>query len=144
MNEKLKILAQNVVLNLHEMNDMLVNDESIALETYIHMKKIEKVFKDVLKGSQVLAIESAFETGGTFQRHGAEIQCKNGAKMWDFKGCAKWTEKKNELNDVESDLKNAFALYERGKHAFDEETGEQIDIPHVTYKSDNITIKILK
>ena len=142
--KKVKTLAQNVALNLHEINEMIVNGEGDALETFIHLKRIERLFKDVFKGAQDLAIEEAQKEGGTFQRFNAEIQNKTGAKMWDFKGCKQWADKKAELVAIEGDLKNAFALYERGKQSFDDETGEQVDIPHVTYKADNITIKLFK
>lgn len=142
--KKVKTLCQNININLYEINEQIINGDCDPLEMFVYLKRVEKLFKDVFKGVQEKAIEDAFKEGGTFERHNAEIQCKNGSKTWSFKECSKWAEKKKELNDIESDLKNAYALYERGKHAFDEETGEQIDIPVVTYKADNITVKLFK
>ena len=50
MDEKIKTLAQNVYMNLHEMNEIFVNDESTALEMYIHLKKVEKLMGKEMNG----------------------------------------------------------------------------------------------
>lgn len=143
MNKKLKELAQNVYINLHEMNEMTLNGDADALETFIHLKKIEKLFKLVVKGTQGDAIKNAFEDGGTFQRYGAEIQCKNGTKRWDFSNCDTWNDKKKELTNIEKDLKLSFSAYEQGKNMVSDD-GEITEIPKVDYSSDSIAVKILR
>jgi hypothetical protein len=143
MNEKLKTLAQNVYINLHEMNEMTLNGDADALETFVHLKKIEKLFKIMMKGTQHLAVEEAFEYGGTFERHGAEIQCKNGTKRYDFSNCASWQEIKDKLTVKEKELKLAFSAYEGGKNMVSDD-GEISEIPNVTYSADTIAVKILR
>lgn len=143
MNEKIKNLAMNISLNLHEMNEMIVNESASPLEMYIQLKKIENIFKDVLKGAQDGAILEASKYEKTFEMYGAEIQYRNGSKLWDFKNCASWVDKKSELAQIENDLKNTFNLYQSGKQVVTGD-GELMEIPNVTYSNDTISIKFKK
>ena len=72
-----------------------------------------------------------------------EIEKRNGAKRWNFKGCKSYQIAKDNLTQIEDELKTNYKLWESGKSAVDE-FGEIGDVPHVTYSKDSMIIKKVK
>lgn len=127
---------------LQDLNDAVLNGDKEALPTFIELKGVEKLLKQVLTGMQDAAIDEAERYGkGEHELNGAKFQVKNAAGRWDYKECKEWADKKDELGQIEEALK---ALY-KARHFGDlarVDDGEVMELPKYSQGKTTIAIKL--
>ena len=111
-------------LNLEKLAAEVVSGEADALKAYGMAKQYFK--------------KANYEKN--FVKDGFKFEKRNGAKRFDFKHLAEWSDKKAELTEIESKYKGAFQSFERGlKQVTDD--GEIIELPKVSYSKDSLIVK---
>ncbi len=107
------------------------------------LKELQKTIKTQIEIVEVEAFNQSQYEDKTFEKDGFKIEKRNGRKVWNFKGCESYKIAKDNLAEVEADLKANFGLFERGKSAIDED-GVVGEVPHVTFTKDSLIIKKIK
>jgi len=133
-------MKQEFTEYLHNLNEGVLNGEKNALEVYVELKGIEKLFTAVLKGVYIEAIEEAEKYGkGEQKAFGIKFQVKNGATRWDFSPCQEHTVKKLELKALEDRLKSL--AKSKLENIVDGDTGEIMELPIKKQNANSLTIK---
>jgi len=130
-------------MNLHEINEQVLNGEKDALEAYIELKKIADTATAIMKEIKPDALTEADKYDGkTFQAFGAQIEKRNGGGVWSFKHLQDWNEINKKKKEVEDLHKTAYKL--KGQEAIiNPDTGEIIEPAEYKPNADTISIKIL-
>lgn len=108
------------------------------------LRDLQKSVKKAIDIVQTEAFNQAEHEPKTFNSGAYEVTKKNGAKMWNFKNCSAFIDANDNLEKVKNDLKLAHSAWESGKSLADDDTGELMEVPVVTYKADSIQVKLAK
>jgi len=120
--------------------DVLDGNES-GLKALAILKSLDKDVKEMIKQVEPTAQDEAAQyTEKTFEFEGYSFEKRNGGKRYDFKQMPSWVEAKEELTEVETMAKQAFASRQNNIMVATED-GEEIVLPKVTYTKDSIVIK---
>lgn len=106
------------------------------------LKDLQKTIKTQIEIVEVEAINQSQYEDKTFEKDGFKIEKRNGRKMWNFKGCESYKIAKDNLTEIEKDLKDNFSQWEKGKQVVDE-NGEIGEVPTVTFTKDSLILKKL-
>ena len=113
-----------------------------ALEEWRVLDLMEKGLKEAKKRVKPHALyEASQQDEKTFEHNGCKFERRTGRSNWNYKSMPDWVEKKAELTEIEKEGKARYALYQKGKLAIDEETGESMPVPTVTYSDDSLIVK---
>ena len=121
--------------------DVIEGNESPYKALY-DLKQQLATLKSAIEVVEVEAFNQAEYEDKTFEKDGFKIEKRNGAKRWNFKGCKTYQIAKDNLSEIEDELKANYKLWEMGKSSVDE-FGEIGDVPQVTYNKDSMIIKKL-
>ena len=121
--------------------DVIEGSESPYKALY-DLKQQLATLKSAIEVVEVEAFNQAEYEDKTFEKDGFKIEKRNGAKRWNFKGCKTYQIAKDNLSEIEDELKANYKLWEMGKSSVDE-FGEIGDVPQVTYNKDSMIIKKL-
>lgn len=127
--------------NSQVMQDVLDGVESPYIALFM-FKEQSKVLKEMIEVMEVEAFNQSVYEDKTFEKDGFKIEKRNGRKQWNFKNCKSFQLASGNLEEIKSDLKANFSLYEKGKSSVDED-GVVGEVPLVTYAKDSIIIKKL-
>ena len=78
-----------------------------------------------------------------FEKDGFKMEKRNGRKVWNFKGCESYKIAKDNLTEIENDLKDNFNQWEKGNTVTNED-GVIMEVPKVTYTKEVLIIKKVK
>ena len=131
--ETLSILTQSVI-----------DGNADALETYIHIKQIEKKLSDSLKEVEPMAYEMASRWHeNTFKYKGAEIQKKNAAGKYDYSNIKQYLTAKEKIKHIEELAKRASEMAKTGNTVVDE-NGEIVEPAIYSEGKGIISVRILQ
>ena len=109
-------------------------------EALFLLKKLMKSTKLAVEIVEIEAFNSCQYEDKTFINGDLQIEKRNGAKLWNFKGCESYKKAKANLTEIEDTLKAAYSANEKGLQMITEDS-EIVELPIVTFKKDSLIIK---
>tara|TARA_R110002012_G_C11299572_1_gene573149 strand:+ start:116 stop:520 length:405 start_codon:yes stop_codon:yes gene_type:complete len=110
--------------------------------TYFIKEEIKKL-KEHLEIVHAEAQNQSIYEDKTFEKDGFKMEKRNGRKVWNFKGCESYKIAKDNLTEIENDLKDNFNQWEKGNTVTNED-GVIMEVPKVTYTKEVLIIKKVK
>jgi hypothetical protein len=111
------------------------------LDAFVVFKELEKKFNDAKKSIDSMAYEEAEKYGKNFVRNNRKFTLIEGRKSFDFKNINEWIIAKESLVQIENKYKSVYENNKNGISSLNEETGEVLAIPTVTFSKSSITVK---
>ena len=134
---QIETIATGVVMSVEE-------GEADSLEAYAKLKGLSDILAACTKQVYVVAVSDAEDwEEKSFEHKGIKFTKVAGGKRYTYDKIPAWKEKKQELKDIEADLKIAYAAYEKGRSLVDS-NGEVSELPGVTYSADGLRVKIIE
>ena len=131
------------MIDLTKLVEDVMNGVESPYKALYELKQQLTTIKSAIDVVEVEAFNQSEYEDKTFVKDGYKIEKRNGGKRWNFKGCKSHQIAKDNLTEIEDELKTNFKLWESGKSSVDE-FGEIGDVPKVTYSKDSIIIKKVK
>ena len=129
-------------LNIEELVQNAIDGIEDPLKAYAIITDINKTSKKALDQIKDLALNEAEKHGGkTFESDGFIFEKRAGGRSWSFKGIEEVEKKEQELKDVKEKYKLAFSSREKGMDTYDPESGAELDLPTVIFRSDSLIVK---
>jgi len=129
-------------MDLTKIVEDVINGVESPYKALYDLKQQLATLKSAIEVVEVEAFNQAEYEDKTFEKDGFKIEKRNGSKRWNFKGCKTYQIAKDNLSEIEDELKANYKLWEMGKSSVDE-FGEIGDVPQVTYNKDSMIIKKL-
>ena len=77
--------------------------------------------------------------------HGAlRVEYMPGTRRYSFDHLDEWKVLQGQMKHVETQAKMAYSAYENGRTLINDETGEIVPLPHVTYTKDTVKVTVRK
>ena len=130
------------MMDLTKIVEDVINGVESPYKALYDLKQQLATLKSAIEVVEVEAFNQAEYEDKTFEKDGFKIEKRNGSKRWNFKGCKTYQIAKDNLSEIEDELKANYKLWEMGKSSVDE-FGEIGDVPQVTYNKDSMIIKKL-
>jgi len=128
------------MMNIGQLVQDVMNGEESPFKALYELKQELTTLKEAIEVVEIEAFNQSEYEDKTFVKDGYKIEKRNGSKRWNFKGCKDYQIAKDNLKQIEDDLKTNYKLWESGKSSVDQ-FGEIGDVPHVTYSKDSMIIK---
>jgi hypothetical protein len=111
------------------------------LDAFVVFKELEKKFNEAKKQIDSIAYEEAEKYGKNFERNNRKFTLIEGRKSFDFKNIDEWKVAKENLVQIENKYKSVYENNKNGISSLNEETGEVLQAPIVTFSKSSITVK---
>ena len=128
------------MINIAQIVQDVMNGEESPFKALHELKQELTTLKEAIEVVEIEAFNQSEYEDKSFIKDGYKIEKRNGGKRWNFKGCKTYQIAKDNLTEIEDELKTNFKLWESGKSSVDE-FGEIGDVPQVTYSKDSMIIK---
>lgn len=112
-----------------------------ALEAFGVFKELEKRFNDAKKQIDTLAYNESEKYDKTFKIGQYQFTRVDGRKQFDFKHIEEWKIAKDNLAEIESKYKSVYENQQKGLSSFNEQTGEVLEVPVVTFSKSSLAVK---
>ena len=122
---------------LEQMVQDVIDGNENPLKAYGIMKGLEGKLKKYLDEIKGAVMDEADKREKNFTEAGFIFEKRNGRKIYSFKGIDEYDVAKKHLKSVEEKYKKFLT---EGKEV-DEETGELLKLPTITYGSDMLIVK---
>jgi len=124
-----------LVEDVEEGNESPYKAHAILKELQDDIKQCLEQIYPILEDHANQHAEKSFET------QGFKIEKRNGKANYNFKNVEEWQVYDKNKKDCEERLKLAYKLYSSGNIVANEESGEVLALPEVTYSKDVIVVK---
>lgn len=115
------------------------------LKAYGIIKEVQKYVETCVKEIESSALNEAQRWDEKqFDTDGFHFEKRNGSARYDFSGIEEYNRVKDNLKQLEEKYKVAFRSWQKGITPVDDETGEVIPQPKVTYSKDVLIVKSTK
>lgn len=115
--------------------------EAKALPLYAQVKDLKKMYEDVTKQIEPLAMSEAMAYDEKiFGAYGYEFEKRNGGQIFNYKHLSKWQELAAKMKAVEEEAKQAYLAKQKNLMIATDD-GEEIELPTVTYRKDSLLAK---
>lgn len=118
----------------------VIDGEASVLEVYAAINLELKELENCKKQIEDYAKEEAEKHGKTFEHKGYKFELRQGGRSYSFKNIPEWQTYSKALKDCEERYKAAYSSFEKGLMTADE-SGEVMELPEVTYRSNSLIIK---
>ena len=116
--------------------------EEVASWAYVCLKEELDFLQDCLDQLKPQVIEEVRSYPAT---HGAlRVEYMPGTRRYSFDHLDEWKVLKGQMSHIESQAKMAYSAYEAGRTLVNEDTGEIVPLPHVTYTKDTVKVTVRK
>lgn len=116
--------------------------EEVASWVYVCLKEELDFLQDCLDELKPQVIEEVRSYPAT---HGAlRVEFMPGTKRYTFDHLDEWKVLKGQMTNLENHAKMAYAAYQSGRTIFNDNTGEIVPLPHVTYTKDTVKVTVRK
>lgn len=112
-----------------------------SLEAFAVFKELEKRFNDAKKQIDALAYNESEKYDKTFKIGNYQFTRVDGRKQFDFSNISEWNEAKENLKQIESKYKSVYENQQKGLSSFNEQTGEVLEVPVVTFSKSSLAVK---
>jgi len=107
------------------------------------LKEQINILKEHLEIVHTEAQNQSIYEDKNFEKDGFKMEKRNGRKVWNFKGCESYKIAKDNLTEIENNLKANFNQWEKGNTVVNED-GVVLEVPKVTYTKEVLIIKKVK
>lgn len=121
----------------------VIDGKCSPYEALHFLKELQKTIKKQIEIVEVEAFNQSEYEDKTFEKDGFKIEKRNGRKSWNFKGCESYKIAKDNLTEIENNLKDNFSQWEKGNTVVNED-GVVLEVPKVTYTKEVLIIKKVK
>ena len=116
--------------------------EEVASWAYVSIKEELDFLQDCLDQLKPLVIEEVRSYPAT---HGAlRVEYMPGTRRYSFDHLDDWKVLKGQMAHLESQAKMAYSAYEKGRTLVNDETGEIVPLPYVTYTKETVKVTVKK
>jgi hypothetical protein len=116
--------------------------EEVASWVYVCLKEELDFLQDCLDELKPQVIEEVRSYPAT---HGAlRVEYMPGTRRYSFDHLDEWKVLKGQMAHIESQAKMAYSAYEKGRTLVNEETGEIVPLPYVTYTKETVKVTVIK
>lgn len=131
----IKETMSSIVQDVIDGNENPLKAFAILKEVEKHCKKcLEEIASDVMNEANKYSEKSFTDSGYQFEK-------RNGSARYDFSHIQEHSELKSKIKAFEEKSKQAYRNWQKGITAVDDETGEVIPQPKVTYSKDVLIVK---
>lgn len=130
-----------IKLTTSEAVQQVIDGNESALEVYAWLKNLQKHLESCIKEIEEIALDEAEKHDKTFTQGNYIFERRIGRKVYSFKNIPEWVNANKSVKDIEDLAKKAYAMYEKGTHPVDAETGEVLALPEVKTTRDVLIIK---
>ena len=106
--------------DIYKISEAIINESIKPFDAYLKLREISDTALELMKQIKASAIDDLKENGGKYEDEKLTIVIHNSAGTWNFKNIPEWTKKKKELEEIESNAKDAFKAWEKGKTIIEE------------------------
>ena len=132
-------------LDLEQLTQDALDGNESPLKAFAIFNDILKTAKKCQDEIKDLALEEALTHGAkTFDSDGYIFEVRNGGRRWSYKDLEEWNAHSQALKNCEARYKQAFESKVKGLAVFSEDTGEEMELPKVTYSKDSLIVKAFK
>jgi len=124
-----------LVQDVHDGNESALKAYAIINDSIKLLTSCKKEIEEAAKK------EGSTYGAKTFNEYGYVFEMRNGGRVWDFKHLDEWQQANVKKKAIEEKYKTAFNAKANGFSGLNEETGEIIELPKVSYKSDSLIVK---
>jgi len=128
------------MIDLKQLVQDVMDGKQNPYEALYLLKDRLKTIKLGIEIVEVEAINSCEYEDKTFKSQGYEVTKVNGRKLWNFKGCKSYQIAKDNLKEIEDNLKASYSANENGLTMINEDS-EVIELPIVTFTKDSLKVK---
>lgn len=107
------------------------------------LKELQDDIKQCIDQIKPIATQEADKYDKSFELNGLKIERRNGKRNFSYKKLEDWKLADQAKKKLEKKYKAAWESYQTGSTPIDEDTGEVLPLPEVTYSSDVLIIKNL-
>lgn len=129
------------MIDFKEAAQKVIDGEVDPIVTYAELKQYKKDLDEVLSIVEEVAREEALKHGNNFEYKGWKIEVRQGAIRYNFKNIREWSEKQQEIKDLEAKYKHAYQGYKKGITSLNDD--EILQLPETTQSKESIIIKPL-
>jgi len=116
--------------------------EEVASWVYVCIKEELDFLQDCLDELKPQVIEEVRSYPAT---HGAlRVEYMPGTKRYSFEHIDEYKWLKQKIASLECQFKLAYSAYEKGRTIVNDDTGEIVPLPHVTYTKDTVKVTVRK
>jgi len=123
----------------------LVEDTENGVESPFKAMAILNELAEEIKQCQnqikPIVIQEAEKYDKTFEKDGLKMERRNGRRTFNYKKIPAWVEVDKQKKEIETEAKEMYSLYEKGKLVVDPDTGEMPPLPECKYSDDVVVIK---
>lgn len=130
-------------MNIGQLVQDVMDGEESPFKALYELKQQLTTLKSAIDVVEIEAFNQSEYEDKSFVKDGYKVEKRNGAKRWNFKACKDYQIAKDNLSQIEDELKTNYKLWESGKSSVDE-YGEIGDVPLVTFNKDSMIIKKVK
>lgn len=142
MREAEAVQPPSIDRQIWEIAEQVEEGHADALLAYHRLKELAEQVSAAKEVVYLHAIQEAENYGEkAFEHKGLKVERRNGAARWNYKGIPEWDQADKDKKELEKTLKSRYELYKKGELSIDQESGEQLPVPSVTYSKDSIIIK---
>lgn len=147
---KEKTTKQDVINYLINLKTNVEEGNYDYIKSFLTIKEIEKAFKVAMEVIKDNALD-VVSRDKVIIKDGYELKEKQGGAIWDFDNISTWAEHQKEMKKIEFEAKQNYNSLTKIKSFTDEEgnvvneeTGEELILPVVTYRKSSIQISKIK
>jgi hypothetical protein len=116
--------------------------EEVASWIYVCLKEELDFLQDCLDELKPQVMEEVRNFPAT---HGAlRVEYMPGTRRYSFEHLDDWKVLKGQMAHLEGQAKMAYSAYEKGRTLVNDETGEIVPLPYVTYTKDTVKVTVRK
>jgi len=112
-----------------------------SLEAFAVFKELEKRFNEAKKQIDELAYNESEKYDKTFKIGAYQFTRVEGRKQFDFKNIDEWKVAKENLVQIENKYKSVYENNKNGISSLNEQTGEVLQTPIVTFSKSSLSVK---
>jgi hypothetical protein len=112
-----------------------------SLEAFACFRELEKRFNEAKKQIDELAYNESEKYDKTFKIGSYQFTRVEGRKQFDFKNIDEWKVAKENLVQIEAKYKSVYENNKNGISSLNEQTGEVLQIPIVTFSKSSLSVK---
>jgi hypothetical protein len=111
------------------------------LDAFAVFKELEKRFNEAKKQIDELAYNESEKYDKTFKIGSYQFTRVEGRKQFDFKNIDEWKVAKENLVQIEAKYKSVYENNKNGISSLNEQTGEVLQTPVVTFSKSSLSVK---
>jgi hypothetical protein len=122
--------------------DDVENGNESALKAFAVLKQADNFINECIDQIKLIAVNEAEKFGAkSFDSNGLKFELREGSRVWDFSNSDTWVAKKNELKEIEQQLKLMAETKANIGQDLITEDGEVLEAAKFSFRSPSLILK---